>query len=138
MVGLDQTLNQSNNRIYTSTETQSTQVPAYKISRLAFGEDRSFWPIWNTADYEHKTYIQLVYKLATRMKLERFNDPEVLQMLIAWHKKHQYKIDYTGLSAIVQDARKFTLDTLRQRKRDEMRRYRSRKKAEAAALAVSK
>jgi hypothetical protein len=131
-VGLEKQVNHPNSYIYSNdaVATVNTPVKKYKIQRLAFGGDRSFWRIWSTAEYEGKTYCQLLYKLATRMKLEGFTDKESLQMLVGWHRKHEYKIDFMGLAHVVSEAKKFTLATIRERSKNEKRRYRANGRAQ--------
>jgi hypothetical protein len=114
--------------IYSTPKAHGVKIPAYKRTRLVFSNGRSFWTIWHTAAFEDRTRIQLVYKLTTAMSLSRFSKPEMRQMLIGWHKKHEYKIDYVGIDFIIDAVDKFTLPARRIRSQIDKSHYRARRK----------
>jgi hypothetical protein len=124
-------LSTTNSYIYYTPKTLTVKsVSSYKLKRLIFTNKGQFWKVWREpAETQKKTPIQLIYIMTTCMSLARFNVTEMMQMLIGWHNKHDYRIDYGGLQAIIKSVNAFTLETRRERKRNEMRRYRLRKKA---------
>jgi hypothetical protein len=125
-------------------------VPDYKLKRLSFGADKTFWKMWDAGpDYPNgdeevligsdfiTVPIQpwslntLVCKLATRMSLARFNQKQTLSMLMGWHKKHDLFTTAKELKKIIAATKEFTAQFKREQKCLEMRRYRAKKKEAA-------
>lgn len=113
------------------------QPKLYKLQRLKFVNDKSFWTIWYKASFRNKKYIQLVYKLVTAMSLSRFTKPETVWMLIVWHSRHNFSINFTAFDTIIKDVNAFTLKSRRGQKRNEMRKYRATKKLHKTLSASS-
>lgn len=103
-------------------------IKPYKLKRLSFVNDGCFWHIWNEADFQGKTYIQLLYKLATSMSLAGFRSDEMMIMLIGWNNKHEFTMNVEGCKDIITSVNAFTLETRRERNRKNVRRYRAKKK----------
>ena len=114
--------------IYHTPNAETVKIKRYKLTRLVFANDRSFWAIWKTAEFEGKNRLQLIYKLTTAMSLSLFTKKEMKQMLIGWHKKHEYKIHYDSLDVIIADVDTFTLEVRRERSRIQTARHRTRRK----------
>ena len=121
-----------NNSIYYSTTDRSVNIQPYKMRRLYFANDRSFWGIWTTGAFEDKTRLQLIYKLATAMSLSRFTQVEMTNMLFGWHRKHEHAINYAAISSVIEAVSAFTLEFRRRRNRIDTAKHRIRRKLACA------
>jgi hypothetical protein len=126
----------NDNNTYTTTKDASVTsraIKPYKIKRLRYANNKTFWPNWNAPG----PYFSSIYILATCMCLSRFSGRECKQMLVGWHNRHNFMIDYAGIDSVIKDAKEFTREKLQDRKRLENSKYRAKQKLIEAMKVVS-
>ena len=96
-------------------------IKPYKIKRLSF----AFWNVWHNPTSTGKTDIQNLYTMVTTMVMQRFTQKELFAMLLSWRKR---RVDAKQLSRIIESVKAYTLEERRRLKREEVRRYRAKKK----------